>query len=81
MAEEKRSSIGEFFAFRSMISLALVKIIYVIGFIIITSFGVVTMVSGFSYYSELSRIFAGSVIILFGNILLYGHNGQEYLIC
>ena len=63
---------GNFFAFKNMISLFLVKIIYVIGIVIITSIGVVTMVGGcsgcFSYQFGGAAIFLGLAIIFVGNL-------------
>jgi len=65
----KKSAWEDFFAFRTMLSLSLVKIIYAIGLIIITSFGIVIMVAGISDFSGLLGIIAGSGVILFGNLI------------
>ena len=69
MTEEKKHLLGDFFSFKIMISLSIVKIIYAIGFVIITAIGIVTMVSGISDYSGFLGIIAGLMIILFGNIV------------
>lgn len=64
----QKLSKGGFFSFQKMISLTLIKIIYVIGMIAVTVFGIGLMTVGGGAYGHAEYIFGGMAIIIFGNL-------------
>ena len=67
--EEPETQPGGFFSFRLMIAPILIKIIYVLGMIGVTIYGIVLIVEGAesSYHEEL--VYIGLLVIIFGNLI------------
>jgi len=60
---------GEYFSFKKMISSTLIKIIYVIGAVLITIFGIVAMFGVLPYSSGIVNVLWGLVILVLGNLI------------
>jgi hypothetical protein len=59
----------DYFSFKSMISLSLIKTIYIIGAIIVTLWGVYLLFGGSNAGGTLLSVLAGIITLVFGNIM------------
>ncbi|MEO0230574.1 MAG: DUF4282 domain-containing protein [candidate division WOR-3 bacterium] len=60
---------GEFFRFKKMISLTLIKVLYVIGVVVLTVAGLIIMFGGAGYGEGALAFIYGLGVIVLGNLV------------
>ncbi|SER24449.1 protein of unknown function [Gracilibacillus ureilyticus] len=62
--------VKKFLSFDKMITPSIIKVVFWIGVVIVVITGLITMISGLSYYGSGEQVFSGIITILLGPLVI-----------